>query len=140
MDVRVALEADPRRVADARRFAERTLDMWGLSDLGHTVALLVSELMTNAILHARSDVVLTLRHDLDGVRVEVFDTSPVPPRLRHFRPEAATGRGVRLLETLASSWGIRRTPEGKCVWFTLASSTQPTVQEWDFDLDAVEPL
>jgi anti-sigma regulatory factor (Ser/Thr protein kinase) len=134
------LEADPRRVADARRFAERTMAAWGLTDIGHTVALLVSELMTNAILHAHSEVVLTLHHDLDEVRVEVFDTSPLPPRLRHFRPDAGTGRGIRLLETLASAWGIRRTPEGKCVWFTLASGPQPAVQDWDFDLDSVEPL
>lgn len=74
------------------------------------------------------------------VWVEVWDSSPMPPRVRHFRADAGTGRGVRLLESLAGRWGIDRTDGGKTVWFTLPTATQPTPEAWDFDFDAVEPL
>ncbi|MEP6696233.1 MAG: ATP-binding protein [Pseudonocardiales bacterium] len=140
MDVSLTLDGDPQRVAEARRMTERTLASWGLSELADTAALLVSELMTNAVLHARSGVVVTLRHDTDKVRVEVFDGSPLPPRMRHFRADAGTGRGVRLLDTLASEWGIEGQAGGKVVWFTLGTGEQPAAQEWDFDFDALEPL
>jgi len=140
VEVRAEFDADPRRVADARRLTEGTLAAWGLADLGHTAALLVSEVVTNAILHAHSRVVLVLRHDRDGIRVEVNDGSPVPPRVRHFRADAGTGRGVRLLESLASRWGIERTGGGKTVWFTLSTSPGSAPDPWEFDLDAVEPL
>ncbi|MDP9241004.1 MAG: ATP-binding protein [Actinomycetota bacterium] len=140
MEVRAEFEGDPRRVADARRLTEGTLAAWGLADLGHTAALLVSELVTNAILHARSGVVIVLRHGSDEIRIEVLDTSPLPPRVRHFRADAGTGRGVRLLDTLARRWGVERESGGKTVWFTLSTSPQPAPAAWEFDLDSVEPL
>ncbi len=142
MEVRVALDADPRRVVDARRFTERALSAWGLADLCDVATLLVSELMTNAILHARSGVLLNVRHDANAVRIQVCDSSPLPPRVRHFRPDAGTGRGVRLLESLASTWGVAQNAHGKCVWFTLATGQDSAIEEWDFDfdLDTVEPL
>ncbi|PZS33246.1 MAG: hypothetical protein DLM59_06770 [Pseudonocardiales bacterium] len=140
VEVRAELDADPSRVADARRVTEGTLTSWGLGDLGYTAALLVSELVTNAILHAHSGVVLTFRHSSDEVRIDVFDTSPLPPRVRHFRADAGTGRGVRLLDSLASSWGIARTVGGKIVWFTLSTGPQTATAAWEFDFDSVEPL
>jgi anti-sigma regulatory factor (Ser/Thr protein kinase) len=88
-----------------------------------TVVLLVSEVVTNAVLHARSDVILTV-HDLGATaRVEVHDSSPVPPRLHRFAAESATGRGLRLLDQLALRWGADQVAEGlgKTVWFEVGS-------------------
>jgi anti-sigma regulatory factor (Ser/Thr protein kinase) len=140
VEVRATLDADPRHVADARRLTERTLATWGLTELGDTAALLVSELVTNAILHAHSGVAIILQLRADDVQIRVCDTSPLPPRIRRFRADAGTGRGIRLLETLASSWGIERNAEGKCVWFRLTAGPPAAVEDWAFDLDAVEPL
>lgn len=141
MEVHATLKADPRCVGEARRLTRNTLETWGLATLGEVAALLVSELITNAILHAHSAVGLTMRTNHDGVRVYVCDDSPAPPRVRRFRTEAATGRGVRLLETLANSWGVQPSPEGgKCVWFTLTLDATTDAAEWEFDAGAVEPL
>ena len=70
-----------------------------------TVVLLVSEVVTNAVLHARSDVFLTVSDEGEIARVEVRDSSPMPPRLHRFAVESATGRGLRLLDQLALRWG-----------------------------------
>lgn len=135
------LDATPRCVGEARRLTHNTLETWGLARLGEVAALLVSELTTNAILHARSQVAIGLKTNADGVRVDVCDDSPVPPQVRRFSADAATGRGVRLLQSLASSWGVRpRATGGKCVWFTLALAAPAPAVEWDFEVAAVEPL
>jgi anti-sigma regulatory factor (Ser/Thr protein kinase) len=88
-----------------------------------TVVLLVSEVVTNAVLHARSDVFLTVRDQGPTARVEVRDSSPVPPRLHRFAAESATGRGLRLLDQLALRWGAEQGGEGlgKTVWFEVGS-------------------
>jgi len=138
--VRSTLAADPRCVGEARRLTHSTLDDWGLESLDDTAALLVSELMTNALLHARSAVEMVLSSVPAGLRVDVCDSSPLPPRVRHFRADSGTGRGVRLLDTLATEWGVDPTPVGKCVWFTLSTDRPAPALEWEFDLDSVEPL
>lgn len=139
MEVHATLDADPRSVSEARRLTRNTFDEWGLARLGEIAVLLVSELTTNAILHAHSPVGITMTTNRQGVRVYVCDDSPAPPRVRRFRTEAATGRGVRLLETLANSWGVQSSPDGgKCVWFTLIPEGAPTIVEWEFDAGIVE--
>jgi anti-sigma regulatory factor (Ser/Thr protein kinase) len=81
--------------------------------------LLVSEVVTNAILHARSAVTLTVDVAGDSVRITVRDGSPVQPRVHRFAPTAATGRGMFLLDRLAKRWGVDADPVtgGKVVWF-----------------------
>lgn len=141
MEVHATLNGDARCVGDARRLIQKTLEAWGLATLCADAALLVSELTTNAILHAHSKVAVNMRTDPAGVRVEVCDHSPVPPQVRRFSAEAATGRGVRLLETLADAWGVQaRSAGGKCVWFTLSLNRPAQFVEWEFDVAAVEPL
>lgn len=142
VEIRATLSADPRCVGEARRLTQRTLAAWGLDFLGDTACLLVSELTTNAILHARSAVEVVLQSQPTGVQVDVCDNSPLPPRVRHFSADAGTGRGVRLLDTLATDWGIEATTAGKCVWFTLSDTAPEAAAEWDFefDFDAVEAL
>ena len=82
---------------------------WGLvREVVDDIELLVSELVTNAVLHARSAARLTIEHFGDRIRVTVSDSSSVPPRLRDYGPEAATGRGVFLVDRLARGLGRRR--------------------------------
>ena len=80
---------------------------------------MTSELVTNAVLHAATPLSVTL-HVLAGrIRVDVADGSPVIPALKEYGPHAATGRGLTLFNTLASSWGVHPVPGGKIVWFEL---------------------
>ncbi len=134
------MAADPRCVGEARRLTLQTLDSWGLPALRETASLLVSELMTNALLHARSGVDVVLHADPALFRVDVCDHSPLPPRVRHFSADAGTGRGVRLLDTMATEWGVVPMDGGKCVWFTLSTGQPPTPVTWDFDFYATEAL
>ena len=121
---RLDLEGAPSSVGEARRFVRQTLESWHLDAALDAVMLLTSELATNAVLHARSGFAVLVARQGNQVRVEVLDGSPVPPRRRHNSSTAATGRGVGLVETLATAWGV--TPQdqlegfAKGVWFTLA--------------------
>jgi anti-sigma regulatory factor (Ser/Thr protein kinase) len=112
----------------ARRFARSELRE-SQSDVD-TVLLLVSEVVTNAVLHARSSIHLVVQ-DLDEVaRVEVHDGSPVPPRMHHFHLVSGTGRGLRMLDQLAMTWGVDPDPRGtgKVVWFEVGTESETA---WD---------
>ncbi|BEP14497.1 hypothetical protein acdb102_28080 [Acidothermaceae bacterium B102] len=83
------------------------------------VLLLTSELVTNAILHARTPLRLIARAEAGQVLVQVYDTLPALPRRRSYRSDAGTGRGMHLVEALADRWGVDQTAGGKCVWFSV---------------------
>jgi anti-sigma regulatory factor (Ser/Thr protein kinase) len=91
-----------------------------------TATLLVSEVVTNAILHARTTVTLTVEVAGGVVRIAVRDGSPVPPRIHSFARTSATGRGLRLLDRLAKRWGVDADPAtgGKVVWFEVAETSE----------------
>lgn len=136
MRMQTALPCDPRSVAAARRFVTSRLVAWGHDPaVTDTAALLVSELVTNALLHARSAVVVAVAHaERDGegrVRVEVTDTSPVRPRQRHNSLVSGTGRGLLLVDRLARGWGTDQRETGKAVWFELGERT-PDRPDLDF--------
>jgi anti-sigma regulatory factor (Ser/Thr protein kinase) len=107
-------------VPDAARAARRALAEHGLSpELDHTVTLLTSEVVGNAVRHAgtpnRSErIVFHARISEDHVRVEVADHGPgFDPEIRHDTP----GFGLRLVDKLSSQWGVERTARGCRVWF-----------------------
>ncbi len=104
------------------------LTVAGLDDLLDDAALLVSELVTNAVIHAGSEV--RVRGEVVGgvLRVEVTDASRHHPALRNYSETAGTGRGMALLVALADHWGVIPTTEGKTVWFELGRGT-PTLRE-----------
>jgi serine phosphatase RsbU (regulator of sigma subunit)/anti-sigma regulatory factor (Ser/Thr protein kinase) len=113
------LSAKPASVRRARALVGIQMDKWGLQESAYTAELLVSELVTNALAHAASDV--SLRLILDHVLVcEVFDDAAAMPRLRIADDSDENGRGLRVVSQLAQRWGTRRTPDGKAVWFELA--------------------
>jgi anti-sigma regulatory factor (Ser/Thr protein kinase) len=80
-----------------------------------TVELVVSELVTNAVLHGGSEVLLMIANLGDRVRVEVSDSSPCLPQVVH-TDLGAHGRGLQLVDALATRWGSEPTVTGKMVW------------------------
>jgi anti-sigma regulatory factor (Ser/Thr protein kinase) len=118
-EARLALRPVPASAARARTFVEQTLGAWECDDFLDSSRLLVSELVTNAVLHARTDFELVIRAVRTGVRVEVRDHSPAEPVVRRYEDEAMTGRGLALVDELAARWGVDRHPDGKAVWFEL---------------------
>ena len=114
-----ALELEPGldAPAAARQHVGSRLLAWGLDDLVDPVLLLTSEVVTNALLHTRGPLVLTVQRDGAGVRIEVADGTAVPPVQRRPSAGAATGRGLQLLQAVADEWGWTPTDTGKRVWF-----------------------
>jgi hypothetical protein len=96
-----------------------TLTSWGLDVTAWSAAQVVSELATNCTLHARSDYVLRLSVVGESVRVEATDGSPGGLHTRQYSTTSTTGRGLRIVETLATAWGVEPTDGGKTVWAVL---------------------
>ena len=119
IEASTSLAADTSSAAAARRFTVDVLKQWGCGELVDTVTLLVSELVTNAVLHARSASRLVLRQTGGNLRVEIGDDSAATPTRRSYAADAGTGRGMMLVEALASRWGSDRVGDGKRVWFEL---------------------
>ena len=124
------LSAEASSAGTARRFVSDVLRNRGMEDLADVAALLTSELVTNAVLHARSAIVLEVRCSSPCVRIQVRDTSSEPAVRRVGRPSAAVpGRGLQLVGALAVSWGSQTDARGKCVWFELRSPQTETGTE-----------
>lgn len=119
---------DPAEVARARRWARSRLAGSGIAAHGpltETLVLLVSELVTNAVVHTGSPAVVRMRFSepetpadgqVETVRVEVTDGSTRPPRPRHADDGDTNGRGLELVDGLADRWGWRREGTGKRIW------------------------
>lgn len=116
----LVLPAEAASARSARRWAAHQVVQMGRQDLVDVVELLVSEVVTNSILHAGTTVRVMIRPFLRrGIRVDVWDGSRVRPRHPFgYGPEATTGRGTQLLAQLASSWGsVPAADGGKVTWF-----------------------
>ncbi|MFD9907822.1 SpoIIE family protein phosphatase [Streptomyces sp. NPDC059063] len=113
------LPREPQSVGRARELACARLREWDLDALVDTAELLVSELVTNALRYGEGEIRLRLLLDRTLV-CEVWDTGLVQPRRRRARDTDEGGRGLQLVDLLSESWGSRRTPRGKTVWFELA--------------------
>jgi two-component sensor histidine kinase len=116
----VELPPEPASATRARRLAREQLASVCGPETLDTVALLVTELVTNAILHARTPLQLQIDTGDDHVRLCVEDASDRRPERRTYASDAVTGRGLTLVEKLASSWGVEATPSGKAVWCEIA--------------------
>ena len=119
------LSAEITSVTRGRHFLRATLGEWAADELIDDAELCLSELLTNAVLHARTQIRLEV--ELDGdltVRVRDDDrhaivASPASARTH----EHESGRGLHIIETLSARWGVAALPDGKAVWFVLQPRT-----------------
>lgn len=111
--------AEARSVAEARRFARTKLDEWGATDLVDSASLVVSELVTNAVVHTGTTARLDLRLESRDLRIEVEDRHPgrtVPMVAERPAEDSEHGRGLMITTSLAAAWGVEYTPTTKRVW------------------------
>ena len=144
--VRQRLEAHPSSVSRARRLVTAALDDLGRPELSEDAALVVSELVTNALVHAGTPMELVVAQRDYEVVVEVLDDNPRLPFRRNHAEFTGTGRGLHLVDQLATEWGSRSRPPGKTVWCRFAAPVgaaepgdeRPSEDEAvDVDLDAL---
>ena len=140
-----AMDSVMQRAADSRRpvrmFGEMVSLLWNAGDvigaieletlcnqlrreigqeLSDSVALVVSELATNAVTHAQSPFSVLARSDQQVIRISVRDASSVIPELRQVGPAEGAGMGLRMVDAIAGAWGVEVTGGGKAVWAQLA--------------------
>jgi anti-sigma regulatory factor (Ser/Thr protein kinase) len=92
------------------------LKRWGYDHLIDDAMLAMSELATNAVIHADSPFTVVIASDADTIRLSVRDQSSALPRRRDLEPMAQSGRGIGLVAAFASRWGTEVLPDGKVVW------------------------
>lgn len=122
----VRLQPEPRSAGMARAWIREQLTRMGRPELVDAAQLATSELVTNAVLHARTRITVAVRNDGDQIMIEVGDGSGgrVRPELTGTAPGglATVGNGLHIIGALARRWGVReRNGEGKTVWFVPAS-------------------
>ncbi|MFJ3982305.1 SpoIIE family protein phosphatase [Streptomyces fungicidicus] len=113
------LTPGPSEVGRARAVVREQLHEWGLPKLADGAELMVSELVTNAVRHAHARPVALRLVRGDTLLCEVEDDDHELPTLIDARPADESGRGLRVVSTLARQWGANRTAAGKSVWFEL---------------------
>ncbi|GGS70856.1 ATP-binding protein [Streptomyces tanashiensis] len=121
LQVQLEVGPDPAEVGRARKWARSRLAGSGIGDdepLAETLVLLISELVTNAVVHTGCPAVLRMLFAAEGrgVRVEVADASDCPPRPRHAEGDDTNGRGLELVDGLADRWGWQPEAVGKSIW------------------------
>jgi anti-sigma regulatory factor (Ser/Thr protein kinase) len=95
----------------------------GLSDQTVVDAvLMIDELVTNAVVHAGTPILVTLEPRPEGYRCEVVDQCVDGPMPRLVHVTAGAGRGLRFVEFMATAWGVERTPHGTTVWVEVAAT------------------
>ncbi|MFC4787351.1 ATP-binding protein [Nocardioides sp. MAHUQ-72] len=116
-----SFDPHPSSVGDARRQVRELLTGAGRDDLLEAAELVVTEVVTNALVHAGTRIDVATALGETGLRVEVSDGSDQLPTVRHNDALAGTGRGLRLLQSTVDRWGVDSHDAGKTVWFELAA-------------------
>ena len=115
------LPCDSTAAGAARRLVVAECRTAGLGRAAtETAELLTSEVVTNAVLHGRSDVRLRVRASPCRVRVDVGDDNSRRPVRVRADPGALDGRGLTIVDLLATAWGVEEAVIGKAVWFEVA--------------------
>ena len=124
------LAAVPRSAGDARRFVRGVLVEVGRESWTDAASLAVSELVTNAVLHAHTEVELAVVAGTDHLRIEVRDDNPVLPAARSYDDHATTGRGLELVASVSTSHGVESLgAAGKVVWCCISGDPEGTDAE-----------
>jgi anti-sigma regulatory factor (Ser/Thr protein kinase) len=113
------LEHDIRAPRHARRWIIQRCHEWQCDDLGDSAALLITELVTNVFLHARTDCLIHAAFDHSTLAVTITDWDAHEPLIHPSSTSAENGRGLAILEAIADAWGIQHTDGAKSVWFHL---------------------
>ena len=125
------LDAEPASVATVRRWLADLLARWKLHGLTERVTLCASELTTNAVLHARDAFVVTVRPAGGGVRIDVLDhrpellpvMTPAQGTAHDITALGSSGRGLCIVASIASRWGVLTTADTKVVWAEITTAT-----------------
>ena len=133
-------EPDPASSREARRRVAGVLEDAALEAAAATAALVVSELATNAVLHARTPFEVRVRVERAVIRIEVHDQTVRKPAPRLFSDEATSGRGLRLVQEVCDAWGVDPDADGrgKTVWAEVPIAPPATPPVVPFDVDSVE--
>jgi DNA-binding NarL/FixJ family response regulator len=116
--VTARMEQSSTTPRQARRLVAGAVERWDCSDVLDTITLLTSEVVTNAIQHAGTQVEVGVELLPHALRVTVTDGDPTYPVARgNDNVDATSGRGLTILDSLAGRWGVRPLPTGKAVWF-----------------------
>jgi hypothetical protein len=112
--------------AQARLLVNDACTVWALDHLGEVATLISSELVENAVFHARTECVFTVAYRGRYLHLSVEDQVPAPARLRIREKESGDpvgGRGLRLVQAFATAWGTFPTPYGKTTWATVRADS-----------------
>jgi anti-sigma regulatory factor (Ser/Thr protein kinase) len=134
LEASLTFPADLASVSKARLFLRHALADWDVGGFEIAAPQVLTELVTNAALHAHSAYTVHLLLDAGHLLVEVTDSSPALPQHRHYGAGATTGRGIALVEALSEAWGVESSPTGKTVWCRVGSDDELP----DFDLDDLD--
>jgi anti-sigma regulatory factor (Ser/Thr protein kinase) len=133
----IAFAGEPSSVGDARRFARAVLEAGNVSDDDWTAVQIISELATNAVVHARTAFTVKIEYDDVYIKVSVIDAKPLArASVRRFSDITTTGRGLRLVQLLGESWGVEQTPTTKAVWCKLRRGV-PAADDVEVAFDAM---
>ncbi len=114
----------------ARRFMRQFAARHSLAgEVVDQLLLAGCELVTNAVLHARTDLRVALELYSDRVCVSVADSSSAPASLRQYRPEAQTGRGLALVSAVSRTWGVEPDGDGKRIWADIDRTPSRAAEE-----------
>ncbi|MCU1593298.1 MAG: protein serine phosphatase with GAF(s) sensor(s), partial [Frankiales bacterium] len=130
--------ASPEAVPLVRRQVRETLRSWGREELADDVCSVLSELLSNVVLHAPGEALVSLHQEGDGLLLNVVDGHTTVPAPRLATASGTTGRGLGLVTSLTESWGFVPRgdgPPGKVVWARFGST--PREIEVDLDADAL---
>lgn len=128
-DVRqLELAPDRSSPSSARRFVLSACRGWELpEELVESAVLAVSELVTNAVIHAATPALLMMEYDGHALTLAVADGEARLPQLNEPAEDDEHGRGVALVDRLGATWGTQRTVLGKTVWVSFPVEGHPTV-------------
>ena len=116
-----SFSCDSRSLSGCRTFVTNTLSSWHLSPLTEDAMIVVSELATNAVLHARTEFSVSMAWQSGTLRVSLRDSSHDMPVVGSPLPTTVTGRGLLLVSVIARRWGIEIDSSGKSVWAELSA-------------------
>jgi anti-sigma regulatory factor (Ser/Thr protein kinase) len=120
--------------ARARALVAETVHSMGRDDLADDAATIVSELVANAVMHARTDLLLTVASTGTGLRLAVHDGSSLMPHYTGNNETATSGRGLLIIDQLSAEWGVEpRAEGGKVIWVEIEEPFQPAPADLDVD-------